>query len=50
MVGISAMLPAGESDPGVLADIADTGQAMARFVDALAKHRHAARDRDPPAL
>jgi catalase len=50
MLGVSATLPSGESDPGVLTDIADTAEAMARFIDALALHRHPARESDPPAV
>jgi hypothetical protein len=34
----------------VLADILDTRDAMARFIEALARHRHPARESDPPAV
>jgi hypothetical protein len=49
--GASAMLESGEEDPGVL--VADEGkarEALPRFVEALARHRHFAREMDPPLV
>ena len=45
--GIAESLPSGEPDPGLL--VLREGGASA-FIAALAKHRHAERDRDPPAV
>jgi catalase len=47
--GIDATLPSGQADPGVLvAD--DAASATDDFVAAIAKHRHFARETDPPRV
>ena len=49
--GVDALLVSGEADPGVLlaeADEADT--AHAAFIAAIARHRHPARETDPPQV
>jgi len=49
--GISAMLPSGKPDPGVL--VVEDGQeakALAAFVKAIARHRHHEREMDPPEV
>ena len=47
--GIDAALPSGQEDPGVLvAD--DAASATDDFVAAIAKHRHFARETDPPRV
>jgi catalase len=47
--GISALLPSGKPDPGiVLAD--DLNDAVAAFIDAVTQHRHPARESDPPVV
>ncbi len=49
--GVPATLPSGESDPGLLLfPDAGTGDALPQFVEAIAKHRHHAREMDPPAV
>ena len=48
-LGISADLPSGEPDPGLILGSADQDDCEA-FIGALAKHRHPARDRDPPLI
>ena len=50
MCGVSATLPSGEADPGVLVDIAGTDAAVAAFIAALGRHRHPARESDPPTV
>ena len=46
--GIGPTLPAGGADPGVLmASAGDAGAATAAFIEAVAKHRHSARDIEP---
>lgn len=48
--GIAAVLPSGEPDVGlVLAGGDDLADAAAAFIAAIAKHRHPAREVDPPA-
>ena len=38
------------ADPGlILADAAGADEAIADFIDAMAKHRHFGRENDPPA-
>jgi catalase len=50
-VAVPATLPSGEADPGVLfAKGADAKKVTARFIAAIAMHRHTARDQDPPLL
>jgi catalase len=49
--GISAQLPSGMEDPGLLmAASSDGGIDADAFVAAIAKHRHPARDCDPPLI
>ena len=49
--GISRQLPSGKADPGLLAGSWGEGGVTAKaFVAAIAKHRHAERDRDPPLI
>jgi catalase len=49
--GISPKLPNGKADPGlILADVNDVDAALARFVDAVARHRHPERETDPPEV
>jgi catalase len=47
-VGISRELPSGEADPGLLVS-ADAANSKA-FIAAVSKHRHPARDTDPPLV
>jgi catalase len=47
--GIDAALPDGKSDPGVI-KAKDAGAATDRFIAAIAKHRHFARETDPPRV
>ena len=49
--GIAATLPSGQEDPGLL--IAEAGMADTladSFINAIARHRHTERDRDPPLI
>ena len=49
--GISAELPGGGSDPGVLKAAAGGAKdALQAFIAAVAKHRHPERETDPPTL
>jgi catalase len=49
--GISLELPSGEPDPGLIVQSAvDFAVDAAAFIDAVAKHRHPERDRDPPII
>jgi len=45
--GVSATLPSGEPDPGVIVE-ASPEAAVRKFVKALARHRHYEREVDPP--
>ena len=47
--GIDPSLPDGQPDPGVITT-ADAGTATEGFVAAIAKHRHFARETDPPRV
>jgi catalase len=48
--GIASVLPSGEPDVGlVLTDVAALPEAAAAFIAAIARHRHWAREVDPPA-
>jgi len=50
-LGVPALLEDGSADPGLLfADGADAKSVSAAFIAALAKHRHMARDQDPPRI
>ena len=46
---IDKTLPNGQPDPGVLV-VPDAGPAIDLFVAAIAKHRHFARETDPPRV
>ena len=47
--GIDAALPGGQRDPGLII-ASDTGAGADDFVAAIAKHRHFARETDPPRV
>jgi catalase len=47
--GIPKVLPSGKTDPGLILAPHGTGSAKA-FILALSKHRHPARDQDPPRV
>ena len=49
LAGISAALPNGDPDPGLVTSASedDVANATANFIAAIAAHRHVARDRDP---
>ncbi|MBH1964904.1 MAG: catalase [Comamonadaceae bacterium] len=44
-VGVSAVLPNGDPDPGMI-----SGQDIDAFVEAIARHRHPERETDPPMV
>jgi len=46
--GVTDTLPDGTPDPGIIQ--ADDADAIARFITALAQHRHYERESDPPAI
>ena len=46
--GVSAALPGGSADPGII--VVDAGGDVAAFLDALARRRHYERETDPPAV
>jgi catalase len=49
--GVPAKLPSGSDDPGlVLHPSGPSTDALRRFIDAIAKHRHFARELDPPGV
>ena len=48
--GISPTLPGGEPDPGLIATSSDARTTTDAFVAAIAKHRHFARETDPPRV
>jgi catalase len=48
MAGISATLPSGGEDPGVL--IGNGEDDIQRFIEAVGKHRHPQRETDPPKV
>ena len=49
--GVPAKLPSGSDDPGlVLHPSGPSADALRRFIDAIAKHRHFARELDPPGV
>jgi catalase len=49
--GVPATLPTGAPDPGILVGRqSGAGDLVAKFVAAIAKHRHHERELDPPAL
>jgi catalase len=49
--GVPATLPSGDPDPGLLLfDDAQLKSALPAFVEAIAKHRHNAREMDPPPV
>jgi catalase len=47
--GIDTSLPSGQPDPGVIAT-ANASKASGAFIAAIARHRHFARDTDPPRV
>ncbi len=50
-VGISTALPSGEQDPGLIIAKNDVTALLAKaFIAAVGKHRHTARDTDPPLI
>ncbi|TAL25535.1 MAG: catalase [Aquabacterium sp.] len=49
--GVSPTLPNGDADDGLLvASAGGTGQALPAFIEAVARHRHFARESDPPMV
>jgi catalase len=49
--GIPFTLPSGDVDPGLLIEAQDDGYASPEaFIKAMGKHRHPARDQDPPSV
>jgi catalase len=49
--GIPFTLPSGEADPGLLIEAQDDSYASPEaFIKAMGKHRHPARDQDPPSV
>ena len=48
--GISPTLPGGEPDPGLIATSSDARTTTDACVAAIAKHRHFARETDPPRV
>ena len=49
--GVPAKLPTGDPDPGLLlVETRDFDAGVTRFVEAIAQHRHFARQLDPPAV
>jgi catalase len=49
-VGIPLVLPSGAADPGLLIGRGGSGANAQAFIAAIARHRHAERDRDPPLV
>jgi catalase len=47
--GIDPALPDGQQDPGVIT-ASDASTAIDRFIEAIARHRHFARETDPPRV
>jgi catalase len=49
--GIPLVLPSGSPDPGLLLQPEGDAQAiLSEFIDAVGRHRHHAREQDPPAV
>lgn len=49
--GVSAKLPSGGQDPGIIVKSAGAAkELLSEFVKAIAKHRHHEREMDPPAI
>jgi catalase len=49
--GVPKTLPSGELDPGLLlVEDGDASSALPEFIDVIAKHRHYAREMDPPPV
>jgi catalase len=49
--GASSKLPSGEPDPGMVQfDDEELEEGLAKFVEAVARHRHFERETDPPAV
>jgi len=49
-IGVHQTLPSGEADPGVIAGIANLDDALDLFIESVGKHRHPARESDPPLV
>jgi catalase len=49
-IGVHQTLPSGDADPGVIAGIDDLDEALDLFIQAVGKHRHPARESDPPLV
>jgi catalase len=49
-LGIGARLPSGTEDPGILMSASSDAAEPQNFIAAVAKHRHPARDSDPPLI
>ena len=43
-------LPSGEADPGIVQAAGDAAKVLPKFIQAIAAHRHFARQMDPPAV
>ncbi len=51
MAGVQLALPSGEPDPGVVIGAGDrVGDALDRLIEAVGRHRHPARETDPPMV
>ena len=48
LAGVSAALPNGDADPGIV--LSADGAAADAFIEAIARHRHPERETDPPAI
>ena len=49
--GVESFLASGDADPGVLlAEADETEASLAAFITAIGKHRHPARETDPPQV
>jgi catalase len=49
-LGIRPELPSGEEDPGILIEPSSDALDPKNFIAAVGKHRHPARDSDPPLI
>jgi catalase len=48
--GVPARLESGEPDPGLLIEEGDAQEALQKFIQAIARHRHFEREMDPPGV
>ncbi len=48
--GIPLVLPSGEIDPGLVVEAASPDMTIDAFIAAVGRHRHFARDSDPPRV